>query len=57
MKLAIDAMGGDFAPQNIVAGAVNALRETDHLQRLFLVGDSTRVQAELAQTRRDRPTD
>ncbi len=27
MKIAVDAMGGDFAPQSIVAGAVHAARE------------------------------
>ena len=47
MKLAIDAMGGDFAPQNIVAGAVDALRGNDHISHLYLVGDQARVQAEL----------
>jgi len=47
MKLAIDAMGGDYAPQNIVAGAVDALRQNDHIERLFLVGDTGRVEAEL----------
>jgi len=47
MKLAIDAMGGDFAPQNIVAGAVDALRDNDHINHLYLVGDHARVQAEL----------
>ena len=47
MKLAIDAMGGDFAPQNIVAGAVDALRDNGQIQRLYLVGDNKRVQEEL----------
>ena len=47
MKLAIDAMGGDFAPQNIVAGAVDALRDNSHISHLYLVGDQTRVEAEL----------
>jgi phosphate acyltransferase len=47
MKLAIDAMGGDFAPQNIVAGAVEALRGNSHIDRLYLVGDQARVEAEL----------
>jgi glycerol-3-phosphate acyltransferase PlsX len=47
MKLAIDAMGGDFAPQNIVAGAVEALRDNSHITHLHLVGDKTRVEAEL----------
>jgi glycerol-3-phosphate acyltransferase PlsX len=48
MKIALDAMGGDFAPQNIVAGAALALREQNHIARLFLVGDSPRIEAELA---------
>jgi phosphate acyltransferase len=47
MKLAIDAMGGDFAPRNIVAGAVDALRDNDHIRHLYVVGDAARVQAEL----------
>jgi glycerol-3-phosphate acyltransferase PlsX len=47
MKIALDAMGGDFAPQNIVAGAVDALREYSRITRLFLVGDTASIQAEL----------
>ena len=47
MKIALDAMGGDYAPQNIVAGAVMALREYSHLSKLFLTGDSARVESEL----------
>ncbi len=27
MKIALDAMGGDFGPPNLVAGAVMALRD------------------------------
>ncbi|MGA2137472.1 MAG: phosphate acyltransferase PlsX [Verrucomicrobiia bacterium] len=48
MKLAIDAMGGDFAPRNIVAGAVEALRDNSHISHLYLVGDQTRVEKELS---------
>jgi len=48
MKIAVDAMGGDFAPQNIVAGAVLGLRAGQPISRLFLVGDQPRVEAELA---------
>ena len=48
MKIAVDAMGGDFAPRNIVAGAVEALREQSHITRLFLVGDTARIEAELS---------
>lgn len=47
MKIAVDAMGGDFAPQNIVAGVVHALRGTVPITRLYLVGDQARVEAEL----------
>jgi len=41
-------MGGDFAPRNIVAGTVDALREQDRIACIFLVGDSPRIEAELA---------
>ena len=27
MKIVVDAMGGDFAPQNVVAGVVDAVKE------------------------------
>ena len=47
MKVALDAMGGDHAPQACVAGAVLALREFPHLERLFLVGDEGQIRAEL----------
>jgi glycerol-3-phosphate acyltransferase PlsX len=47
MKIALDAMGGDYAPKNIIAGAVLALREYPQITRLFLVGDTARVEAEL----------
>src|SRR4030088_2112182 len=47
MKIALDAMGGDFGPPNLVAGAVMALRDYPYINKLFLVGDSTRIEAEL----------
>ena len=47
MKIALDAMGGDYAPENIVHGAVLALRAYPHISRLFLTGDTPRVEAEL----------
>jgi glycerol-3-phosphate acyltransferase PlsX len=47
MNIAVDAMGGDFAPRNIVAGAVDALRNGGKIARLFLVGDKDRVESEL----------
>ena len=47
MKIAVDAMGGDFAPRNIVEGAALALAEYDALGKLFLVGDTPQIEAEL----------
>ena len=47
MRVALDAMGGDFAPRNIVEGAVMALQAFPHLTKLYLVGDQTAVQQEL----------
>ena len=47
MKIALDAMGGDFAPKNPVAGALAALRDYPDISIVF-VGDEVRVRAELA---------
>lgn len=51
MKVALDAMGGDHAPQACVAGTVLALRAFPKLEKIFLVGDETRVRAELDKCR------
>src|SRR6266403_400323 len=47
MKIALDAMGGDFGPPNIVSGAVMALSEYPRIGKLFLVGDTPQIEAEL----------
>ena len=47
MKIALDAMGGDHAPQNPVAGAVQALRDFPDVEIVF-VGDEQKVRAELS---------
>ena len=39
MKLALDAMGGDDAPQINIDGAKLVLNEQESLQKLYLVGD------------------
>ncbi len=46
MKIAVDAMGGDFAPEQVVAGAIAAAKHLDC--EVVLVGDQDKVQAELA---------
>lgn len=46
MRIAVDAMGGDAAPVEIVKGAVSAARiYSDH--EIILVGDQKRIQSEL----------
>jgi glycerol-3-phosphate acyltransferase PlsX len=55
MKVALDAMGGDHAPQATVAGAVLALGEFPKLEKLFLVGDTDRIRAELDKLGCDDP--
>ena len=47
VRVAVDAMGGDNAPLEIVKGAVEAVNEREELQ-LFLVGNEGRIEAELA---------
>lgn len=47
MRIALDAMGGDFGPPHIVGGAVLALREYPHIDKLFLVGDTPKIEVEL----------
>ena len=39
MRIALDAMGGDYAPKNTIEGAVLALQEYPYIEKLFLVGD------------------
>lgn len=46
-KVALDAMGGDHAPHEIVAGAVRAAAELD--VEVLLVGDPSKIEACLAQ--------
>jgi glycerol-3-phosphate acyltransferase PlsX len=50
MKVAIDAMGGDHAPEAIVEGAVLAAKELD-VDEIILVGDEVLVERELAKHR------
>ena len=47
MRIAVDAMGGDFAPQAIVEGALLAVRECAAIDGLYLVGDERAIQAEI----------
>ncbi len=45
--VAVDAMGGDYAPLEIVKGAVEAVKENDRVS-IVLAGPTDKVEAELA---------
>ena len=45
MKLALDAMGGDNAPQINVDGAKLALEQIPALEKIYMVGDEAAVRA------------
>ncbi len=49
MKIAVDAMGGDYAPKEIVLGALRAARQFDC--EIVLVGDEKRIKDVLASER------
>ena len=48
MRISIDAMGGDYAPREIVAGTLQAAEKLQGLEKLYLVGDEASIKAELA---------
>ncbi len=56
MRISIDAMGGDFAPQEIVAGTLQAAETLKGIEKLYLVGDETAIKAELAKHRKHIPS-
>lgn len=47
MRIAVDAMGGDYAPAAIVAGAVEAAQKLAHLEKVILVGRQDAIETEL----------
>ncbi len=47
MKIALDAMGGDFAPQNPIGGLKLALHELPQIERLFVVGIPEVIEREM----------
>jgi len=46
MRIAVDAMGGDFAPREIVAGTLEAARTIPGITKLYLVGDENAIRRE-----------
>lgn len=48
MKIAVDAMGGDYAPRQNVSGAISAARRVKGRFEIVLVGDKVQIQNELS---------
>ncbi|MEO8510135.1 MAG: phosphate acyltransferase PlsX [Chloroflexota bacterium] len=53
MRIAVDAMGGDYAPREIVRGAINYAAA--HADEVILVGDVPRIEREIAEYGRGHP--
>ena len=47
MRIGLDVMGGDFAPSATIKGAVLALQELENTATLVLIGDESKIKAEL----------
>ncbi|MRR19900.1 phosphate acyltransferase PlsX [bacterium] len=48
MRIGLDAMGGDFAPDAAIEGAVDALGKLPSEDRVVLIGDNGRIREKLA---------
>lgn len=51
MRIAVDAMGGDYAPRETVKGAVEAAENLDGISQIVLVGDEKKIERELSSCR------
>jgi len=47
MRIAVDAMGGDFAPSEIIPGCVKAVRTYPSVEKIILVGIEDQIKAQL----------
>jgi phosphate acyltransferase len=47
MRIGLDVMGGDFAPKEIIVGAVSAMKEFDNDSVVVLIGDKEIILEEL----------
>lgn len=48
MKIAVDAMGGDFAPREIITGGISAARTAKKRFEIVFVGDEEKIKHELS---------
>jgi glycerol-3-phosphate acyltransferase PlsX len=47
MKIGVDVMGGDFAPDSVIEGAVDSLNHLSIDEKLVLIGDENRILSKL----------
>ena len=43
MRIGLDVMGGDFAPESIIEGAVDTLQHLSENETLVLIGDEKSI--------------
>jgi len=43
MRIGLDVMGGDFAPESIIEGAVDSLQHLSVNEKLVLIGDEPSI--------------
>jgi glycerol-3-phosphate acyltransferase PlsX len=53
MKIGLDVMGGDFAPDAIIEGAVDSLRHLTDKEKLYLIGDEASIYRKLNEMQAD----
>lgn len=54
MRIAIDAMGGDYAPDEIIAGALESIEQLDTTDELTLVGRQETIEQRLSSLKYDK---
>jgi glycerol-3-phosphate acyltransferase PlsX len=47
MKIGLDVMGGDFAPESIIEGAIDSLQHLSVSEKLVLIGDESSIMKKL----------
>jgi glycerol-3-phosphate acyltransferase PlsX len=53
MRIGLDVMGGDFAPESIIEGAVDSLQFLSDNENLILIGDETSILRKLHEMQSD----
>ncbi len=53
MRIGLDIMGGDYAPDATIAGAILALKEIDKSDRIVLIGDEQIIHSKLKEFNAD----